>query len=113
MASAAKSPAALRWFPHRRLRPIPGFRPARRQGLYDGEPETCRRRPREFLAILAQLGLMLAVFDAYRLETRSFRLVVLLAMLALPFHQLAPFRWKKSIFVAVSILGMVLVHGMA
>ena len=62
---------------------------------------------------MAQLGLMLAVFDAYRLETRSFRILVLLAMAALPAHYLAPYRWKKPLFVAVSILGMVLVNGLS
>ena len=62
---------------------------------------------------MAQLGLMLAVFDAYRLETRSFRILVLLAMAALPVHYLAPYRWKKPLFVAVSILGMVLVNGLS
>jgi alginate O-acetyltransferase complex protein AlgI len=61
---------------------------------------------------MAQLGLMLAVFDAFRLETRSFRIVVLLAMAALPAHYLAPYRWKKPLFVAISILGMVLVNGL-
>jgi D-alanyl-lipoteichoic acid acyltransferase DltB (MBOAT superfamily) len=83
------------------------------RGLYPGEPENCRRRLRAFLLIMAQLGLMLAVFDAYRLETRSFRLLVLLAMAALPAHYLAPYRWKKPLFVAVSILGMVLAVGPA
>ncbi len=62
---------------------------------------------------MAQLGLMLAVFDAYRLETRSFRILVLLATATLPVHYLAPYRWKKPLFVAVSILGMVLVNGLS
>jgi hypothetical protein len=62
---------------------------------------------------MAQLGLMLAVFDVYRLETRSFRLLVLMAMAALPAHYLAPYRWKKPLFVAISVLGMVLVHGLS
>ena len=61
---------------------------------------------------MGRLGLMLAVFDAYRLETRSFRLLFLLAMATLPVHYLAPFRWKKPLFVAVSILGLVFVHGL-
>ena len=112
MSVISKPPAVRRGIPHRRFRPISVSRPVRRPGLYDGEPEHCRRRPREFLAIMARLGLLLAVFDAYRLETRSFRLLVLLAMATLPVHYLAPYRWKKPLFVAVSILGMVLVHGL-
>ncbi|HZW29810.1 MAG TPA: hypothetical protein VFF52_03830 [Isosphaeraceae bacterium] len=99
--------------PARRLRPNSVARPDGSAGLYTGEPENCRRRVREFLAILAQLGLMLAVVDAYRLETRSFRLLVLLAMMTLPAHYLAPYRWKKPLFVAVSIVGMILVNGLS
>jgi alginate O-acetyltransferase complex protein AlgI len=67
---------------------------------------------REFVGTMAQLGLMLAFFDAYRIETRSFRILVLLATAALPAHYLAPYRWKKPLFVAISILGMVLVNGL-
>ena len=62
---------------------------------------------------MAQLGLLLAFFDAYRIETRSFRILVLLATAALPAHYLAPYRWKKPLFVAVSILGMVLINGLS
>jgi alginate O-acetyltransferase complex protein AlgI len=113
MSVLPKPPAIRRWIPHRRFRPLPASRPLGHTGLYAGEPENCRRRPREFLGIMAQLGLMLAVFDAYRLETRSFRLLVLLAMATLPIHYLSPYRWKKPVFVAVSIMGMALVHGLS
>ena len=34
-----------------------------------------------------------------------------LALLAMPAHYLAPFRWKKPLFVAVSIAGLFLVAG--
>ncbi len=112
MSVVSNAPSIRREIPHRRFRRKSASRPAGRPGLYAGEPENCRRRPREFLVILAQLGLMLAVFDAFRLETRSFRIVVLLAMAALPAHYLAPYRWKKPLFVAVSILGMALVNGL-
>ena len=69
--------------------------------------------PREFASILAQLGLMLALFDVYRIENRSFRILVLVAMATLPIHYLAPYRWKKPLFVAISVLGMVLVNGLS
>jgi alginate O-acetyltransferase complex protein AlgI len=82
------------------------------RGLYDGEPENCRRNLRAFLAIIAQLLMLQVVFDAYRLETRSFRALVMLATVILPVHYLARYRWKKPIFVAASILGMVVVSGL-
>jgi D-alanyl-lipoteichoic acid acyltransferase DltB (MBOAT superfamily) len=113
MPVESKRPAVRRSIPHRLYRPTSVSGSIDSPGLYPGEPENCRRRGREFLAIMAQLGLLLAVFDAYRLETRSFRLLVLLAMAALPVHYLAPYRWKKPLFVAVSILGMVLVNGLS
>jgi hypothetical protein len=59
------------------------------------------------------MALVLAVFDAYRLETRSFRILVLLAMAALPAHYLAPYRWKKPLFIAISVLGLLIVAGPA
>ena len=81
--------------------------------MYPGEPENCRRRTREFLSILVQLGILLAVFQTYRLETPAFRLLALVAFGALPAHYLVPYRWKKPLFVAVSILGMILVVGIS
>ncbi len=112
MSVIPKGPAIRRLIPHRRFRPISASIAVGSPGLYSGEPENCRRRGRAFLAIMTELGLMLAVFDAYRLETRSFRLLILLAMATLPVHYLAPYRWKKPLFVTVSILGMVLVNGL-
>jgi alginate O-acetyltransferase complex protein AlgI len=113
MSLVSKEPEVRREIPHRRFRPIAATLPVGRPGLYTGEPENCRRRGREFLSIMVQLGLMLAVFDAYRLETRSFRTLVLTAMATLPAHYLAPYRWKKPLFVAASILGLVLVNGLS
>jgi D-alanyl-lipoteichoic acid acyltransferase DltB (MBOAT superfamily) len=80
-------------------------------GLYAGEPENCRRRPREFLAVCLRLGLLLAVFHTYRVETLSFRILAMVAAAVLPAHYLAPFRWKKPLFVAASIAGLALVVG--
>jgi alginate O-acetyltransferase complex protein AlgI len=98
---------------HRRYLPISQTIPIGRPGLYPGEPENCRRRLRDFLAILIQLGILLAVFETYRLETTSFRMLVLVALAALPAHYLSPYRWKKPLFVAVSILGLFLVVGVS
>jgi alginate O-acetyltransferase complex protein AlgI len=109
----SKKPAIRRLIPHRRFRPIGPSAPAGSRGLYAGEPENCRRRRREFFWIIAQLVMMQAVFDAYRVETRPFRALVLLSTVALPAHYLAPYRWKKPLFVVISILGMVLVNGLS
>ena len=113
MLAQSKTPANRRLIPHRQFRPITPPAPAGSRGLYPGEPENCRRRRREFLWIMAQLVLMQAVFDAYRLETRTFRALVLLATVTLPAHYLAPYRWKKPLFVVISILGMMLVNGLS
>jgi len=85
-------------------------------GLYPGEPETCRRGLRPFLRNFIYLALLLAVFKVYRIEERAFQgrafqMLVTLALAALPLHYLAPFRWKKPLFVAVSIAGLFWVFG--
>ena len=113
MSVVSKRPNFRRLNSPRRVDSISASRTTRRRGLYAGEPENCRRRLREFLWTMAQLMLMLAFFDAYRIETRSFRILVVLATAALPAHYLAPYRWKKPLFVAVSILGMILVNGLS
>ena len=71
-------------------------------------PRACRRDYRQFLPVLAHFGLLLGVFRVYRVETRVFQDLAMLAMAALPVHYLTPYRWKKPLFVAVSILG----HGL-
>src|SRR5262245_6792561 len=90
--------------------------PRRDRGLYNGEPEACRRQLRPFLRNLAYLALLVAVFKVYRIEERAFQghafqTIVSLALLALPLHYLAPFRWKKPLFVAVSIAGLFQIGG--
>ena len=98
--------------PHRRYLPIPAESvPLPAPGLYPGEPETCRRSLREFLPILAHLALILAVAKVYRLEGRGFSVVLTLATLALPIHYLLPYRHKKPAFLAISLIGLVLVFG--
>jgi D-alanyl-lipoteichoic acid acyltransferase DltB (MBOAT superfamily) len=109
----AKEPAVGRVIPHRRFRPTSESIRIGRPGLYPGEPETCRRRPREFLAVGLHVGLLLAVFQVYRLETPPFRMVAIVAAAALPVHYLAPCRWKKPLIVAASIAAMALVAGPA
>ena len=109
-----KKPGIRRLIPHRLFRLTSASAASGSQGLlYDGEPENCRRRWREFLSIIVHLLLMQLIFDAFRLETRLFRALVLLATAALPVHYMAPYRWKKPIFVAVSILGMIVVNGLS
>jgi alginate O-acetyltransferase complex protein AlgI len=88
----------------------------RERGLYPGEPESCRRSLRPFLRNLAFLGLLLLVFKIYRIEERAFQgrafqNLATLAFLALPVHYLAPFRFKKPLFLAISIAGLFWVFG--
>src|SRR5262249_3221747 len=73
------------------------------RALHEGEPETCRRDPRQFLPILAHLALLLAVFRVYQLEGRAFQILVTLTLAALPVHYLLPFRRKKPFFLLPSI----------
>jgi alginate O-acetyltransferase complex protein AlgI len=85
-------------------------------GLYPGEPETCRRSLRPFVRNFLYLALLLAVFQVYRIEERpfqgrAFQMLVTLALAALPLHYLAPFRWKKPLFLAVSIGGLWWIFG--
>ncbi len=96
--------------PHRRYLPDPD-RAAPNSGLYPGEPEACRRDPMQLFRVLLQLGLMLGVFHAYRVEGRAFRMLAMIALAALPVHYYLPYRWKKLAFVAVSVGGLYAVFG--
>ena len=96
---------------HRRFFPIP--KPASdRRGLFADEPETCRRSVRQFLSILAHLGLLLAVFCEYHVEGPAFRMLVAMTLAALPVHYAVPLRFKKPLFVAVSIVGLGWIFGL-
>jgi hypothetical protein len=112
--SDAKAPAAAppRPAPHRQYFPQPPARVPWR-GLYEGEPETCRRSLRSFLPVFAHLGLMLVVFKVYNIEGRAFQMLVALAAATLPVHYALPYRWKKPAFTAVSVAGLFLVFGAA
>jgi hypothetical protein len=100
---------------------VPVTEPPRRRrfaALYPDEPETCRRRLRPFLLNLIHLALLVAVFRVYHLEERpyqgrTFQNLAMLALAAFPIHYLAPYRWKKPCFVAVSIAGLFWVGGAA
>ena len=95
--------------PHRRFvptsRPSGGWR-ADLLGLHPGEPATCRRDLRQFLATWVHLTLMLAVVKVYRIEGRGLMLLAGLAWAALPVHYLLAYRWKKPFFLAVSVAGL-------
>jgi len=99
--------------PHRRYAPEVAPDAARRTGLYPGEPEACRRDARSFLPVLGHLALLLAVFRVFRVEGRAFQTLVVFALAALPVHYLLPFRWKKPLFLAVSVAGLAWVFGAA
>ncbi len=109
--AVSKDSAIRRLIPHRRLRPKSAPIPIASPGLYPGEPENCRRGSREFAVVFLHLGLLLAVFHVYRVETRSFRVLAMVAAAALPVHYLASYRWKKPLFVAASMVGLTLVVG--
>lgn len=100
--------------PHRRYLPVPGADSAeestRPRGLYEGEPENCRRDLSQFLPVLLHLGLLLAVVEVYRLDHRLTS-VLWVALAALPVHYLLPHRWKKPFFTAASIVGLGVVFG--
>ncbi|MDR3620928.1 MAG: hypothetical protein P4L85_16370 [Paludisphaera borealis] len=93
------------------VQPSPATESGRPRGLYAGEPENCRRRLVPFLRNLAYLGLIFAVCRRYQTEGRAFQCLLILATAALPIHYLAPFRWKKPIFLAASIAGLGWVFG--
>ena len=97
-------------------RTAPDFQPDLDAGLYEGEPENCRRSLRPFLRNLRYLGLLLVIFKVYRIEERAFQgrafqMLVTLVLLALPVHYMVPFRWKKPLFVALSIGSLFWVFG--
>lgn len=102
--------AKPRLAPHRRF--VELVRPDQsRPGLYADEPEVCRREWKQFLPALIQLGLMLAIFHIFRVEGRAFRLLITLALVALPTHYMLPFRWKKPAFLGLSLIALVSVLG--
>ncbi|MBY0396401.1 MAG: hypothetical protein K2X91_08025, partial [Thermoleophilia bacterium] len=75
-------------------------------GLYEGEPAHCRRDARQFAAIFAHLGLMVAVFKVFRVEGPAFYGLSLLTLAALPIHYALPLRLKKPAFVAASLAAL-------
>lgn len=109
--TVAERPAA-RIAPHRRYLPVAAEAGSSGLfGLHPGEPETCRRDPRAFLAIWGHLALMLAVIKVYRVEGRALFLLTSIALAALPVHYLLAYRWKKPFFLALSVVGLFVVFG--
>lgn len=114
-----KRPVAPREPLHHRYLPGPlragsdGVSRQRWTGLYDGEPENCRRQLKPFLAILLHLALLVAVTRLYEVEGRAFQVLMGIALAALPLHYLAPLRWKQPLFIGISIAGMAVVFGLS
>ena len=105
MWPASQRSTALRPAPHRPVRPG-GRRPRPEPaGALSRRAGDLPARPRQFLPILAHLGLLLAVFKVYRVEGRAFQMLVSIALAVLPVHYLLPYRWKKPLFVAASVVG--------
>ncbi len=107
MPSQTIRPRALRPAPHRQFLPLVS-RPSAgiRLGLYEGEPENCRRDLRQFLPVLFHLMLTLCAFKVFHLEGRAFQGLAVLATLALPVHYALPYHWKKPAFVGLSVVGL-------
>lgn len=111
------NPATSRTTPHQRYLPPapapvddgPGPGPIAR--LYADEPKNCKRAVVPFLRNLLFFGLILAVCRVYATEGRAFQVLLQVAGVALPIHYLAPYRWKKAIFLAASVAGLFLVFG--
>jgi len=80
--------------------------------LYADEPANCKRALVPFLRNLLYFGLIFAVCVQYRIEGRAFQLLLQVAGLAFPIHYLAPYRWKKAVFLTASVAGLFLVFGM-
>jgi alginate O-acetyltransferase complex protein AlgI len=108
--STASRPA-----PHHRYQPAPRPEPEtpteHTPGLFPGEPAACRRDVREFLPVLAHLGLLLAVFKVFNIEGRAFQLLVAMSLAALPVHYLLAYRWKRPFFIAVSVVALFWIFG--
>ncbi|WP_422928846.1 hypothetical protein [Singulisphaera sp. PoT] len=85
--------------------------PQSRPGLFAGEPITCRRDAWQFAEVMLHLALLLAVVNVYHLENRAFVILATIAAATLPVHYLTPFRWKKPLFIAASMLGLAWVYG--
>ena len=117
MAVETKSPITSKLALHRQYLPLDQTTDAqapeqrRDWGLYPGEPEACRRQLLPFARSMTQLGLLLAVFEIYQIEGRAFLALATLVLFALPVHYLAPYRWKKALFAAVSMVGLFWVFG--
>ncbi len=117
MSTEIRDPVTKRLAPHRQYLPtgtrtvveVPG--PRREWGLYPGEPAACRRQVFPFLRSMVQLGLLVLLFKKFQIEGRAFLALVTLALGALPVHYLAPYRWKKPLFLAVSVIGLFCVFG--
>src|SRR5262249_26236441 len=71
------------------------------------DPREARARPRplRFLAMLAQLWLLLAVFKPFRLESPAFLLLSTLLTGAFAIHYWLPFRLKERFWIAFSLAG--------
>lgn len=101
--------------PHSRRRTVPtADAPAPPQGLlFGGEPENCRRQWRRFVPIMLNVGLLYAVFLAFRLEWPAFRRLSAAAFAALPIHYYLPYRFKKWFFIGLSMACLGLIFGAA
>lgn len=109
------NPITSRTTPHQRFQPpAPAGgdpRPGWVERLYAGEPKHCKRELIPFLRNLLFFGLTFAVCRLYATEGRAFQVLLQVAGVAFPVHYLAPYRWKKAVFLAASVAGLFLVFG--
>ncbi|AMV40364.1 hypothetical protein [Planctomyces sp. SH-PL62] len=109
------NPITSRTTPHQRYVVPEGAGAPRPSGwietLYADEPANCRRALVPFLRNFLFFGLVFAVCRLYQTEGRAFQVLLQIAGVAFPIHYLAPYRWKKAVFLAASIAGLFLVFG--
>ena len=106
-----RSPVSTRRTPpHRRFleRLTPRLRPEK--GLYQGEPEACRRNVLDLVLVLAQLGVLTGVFQLFQLEGRGFLIMTRIALIGLPIHYALPYRWKQPFLIGATLLGLGLTY---
>ena len=67
--------------------------------------------PLKFCLVLGQLGLLLLLMRQFQIESAAFLRLALLAFGGFAVHAWLPLRWRMPFFVALSLVGLVLVMG--
>ena len=76
-------------------------------------PHAASTSVRAFAVLTAQLALVLLVAWQFQIENRTFFNVLVLSAVAFPVHAALPLAWRMPFFVALSLLGIGWVFGLA